>query len=212
MDGDIIRTPVEFIQRHRRESVFFDSFRGNERIVDNHLHLEASGPVGDNGANFAEADDADDLVENFTPLELFLVPFAGLEGGGAPGNVPGKCQHHRDGVFGGGHDIACRCVHDDDAALGSRRNIDIVETDAGASDHLQPSGRFEQIFGHLCRAPDDQCIVIADNGFERRRCEAGFHVHVDARRLLEHLDPNFTKIVAYQNLHVFSPQTGHSRK
>ena len=71
--------------------------------------------------------------------EAVLFPFAGMGGGVRGGNVARQRHHQRDGVFGRGDGIAEGRVHHDDARGGRRRNIDIVDADAGAADRPSAS-------------------------------------------------------------------------
>jgi hypothetical protein len=65
-------------------------------------------------------------------------------------------------VFGGGDRVAERRVHHDDAARGRRRDIDIVDADAGAADDLQVLGLFQDLRRHFGGGADGKAVVIAD--------------------------------------------------
>ena len=189
-----------------------DPFGRDEGVVDDDLHFEAPGPVGNDGSDFPKPDNAQDLVENLPALESFLVPDARFEGGGAAGNISREGKHHGDGVLGRGHDVAGRGIHDHDAPFGRRRDIDVVQTDPGPSDNLEPTACFQQVFGHLRRAADDQGVIVSDDGLELFRCKACFDVHINAVRFPKHLNPNLTQVVAYQYFHsFFPPHSGMTR-
>ena len=66
-------------------------------------------------------------------------------------------------MLGGGDRIAERRVHHDHAAGGRRRNVDVVDADAGAADHLQPFRLFEDFRRHLGGRADREAIVVADD-------------------------------------------------
>ena len=72
-EGIAFRERVSFA-----DTGFFDLFRGNERIVHDHLHFQAPGAIGNNGANLSHADYSQDLVEYFPALKFFLFPATGL--------------------------------------------------------------------------------------------------------------------------------------
>ena len=72
-----------------------------------------------------------------TPMKRFFSHLPAWVEASACGNLAGQRQHQRDGVLGGGDRIAERRVHHDDAARGGGGNVDIVDADAGAADHLQ---------------------------------------------------------------------------
>ena len=112
------------------------ALRRQERIVGDHLHLQADGAVGDDRADVAAADHAQRLGVELDAHELRLLPLAGLGGAVGLRDLAGQRHHQRDGVLGGGDGVAERRVHDDDALGGRRLDVDVVDADAGAADHL----------------------------------------------------------------------------
>ena len=116
-----------------------------ERIVGDHLHAQPEGAVGDDRADIAAADDAERLAGDLDAHEAVLLPLAGLRRGVGLRDLARERQHQRDGVLGGGDRIAERRVHHDDALGGRGRNVDIVDADAGAADHLQVLGALEDL-------------------------------------------------------------------
>ena len=75
-------------------------------------------------------------------------------------------------------------VGDDDPAPGGRVDVDVVDPDPGAADHLQAVGLLDQLGGQLRRRADDDRVVVAD-----RRCEVRVAVDVDVEVLAQELDP-----------------------
>src|ERR1700740_3229264 len=74
-----------------------------------------------------------------TPRNLFFSHLPARVEASASGICrPG--QHERERVLGCGDRIAEWRVHHDDAASGRRRNVDIVDANAGAADHFQVAG------------------------------------------------------------------------
>src|SRR5215472_12538923 len=67
-------------------------------------------------------------------------------------------------MFGGGDRIAERGVHHNDAARGCRRNVDIVDADAGAADHFEPLGVVEELARYLGCGADREPIETIDGG------------------------------------------------
>ena len=134
------------------------ALRRQERIVGDHLHLQAERAVGDDRADIAAADDAERLAEDLDAHELVLLPLAGAGRGVGFRDLPRQRQHQRDGVLGGGDRIAERRVHHDDAARGRRRNVDIVDADAGAADHLQVLGLLQDLRRHLGGGADGEAV------------------------------------------------------
>ena len=188
MNGDVVGLGVEFIQAKALETGFFDLLGHHEGVVHHHPHTQPPGAVSHDGADFSETDDTQRFVEHLPPLQLFLVPAARFQGKGALGDIPGQRHHHGDGVLGGGNHIAGGCVHHHHAAFGRRRNIHIIQADAGPSDHFQLFGGLEQVFGHLGGAADHQPVVVTDDRFELFRRQPGVHVDFDAIGGLENLD------------------------
>ena len=117
-----------------------------ERIVGDHPHAQAERAVDHDRADIAGADHAERLAGDLDPHEAVLLPLAGLCRRIGLRNLPREREHQRDGVFGGGDRIAERRVHHDDALRGRGRDVDIVDADAGAADHLQALA-FSRIFG-----------------------------------------------------------------
>ena len=111
--------------------------RRQERIEGDDLHLEAERPVGDDRADIAAADDAQRLVEELDAHEAVLLPLAGMGRGIGLGDLAGQRHHQRDRVLGRGDGVAEGRVHHDDAARRGGGNVDIVDADAGAADHLE---------------------------------------------------------------------------
>ncbi len=140
VQGDEIGAGEQFVERYPLDPELDRPFGRQERVVGDHLHLEALRPVGDDRADIAAADDAERLAAELDPHEARLFPFAGLGRAVGGGDLAGQRKHHRDRVLGGGDRVAVGRVHDDDAALGRRRDIDIVDADPGAADHLEGVG------------------------------------------------------------------------
>ena len=119
--------------------------------------------VGDDRADIAAADDAEHLAGDLDAHEAVLFPFAGLRRRIGGGNLPGEGEHQCHGMFGRRDRIAERRIHHDDASRGRRRNIDIVDADAGAADDLQIGGLFEHLGRDLGRRTDGEPVIIADD-------------------------------------------------
>jgi hypothetical protein len=85
-------------------------------------------------------------------------------------------------VLGGGDRIAEGRVHHDDAARRGGGDIDVVDADAGAADHLQPLGALEDLRRHLGRRADGEAVILADDLGEPILvlAEIGLEVDLDA--------------------------------
>ena len=86
-------------------------------------------------------------------------------------------------MLGGGDDRRLRRVRDDDPAPRRRLDVDVVDADARAADHLQALGPLDQIGGELRRGADDDRVVAADDLLER-----ALGVDVDLEALAEQVD------------------------
>ena len=165
-----------------------------EGIEGDHLHLEADGAVGDDGADVAAADHAQRLGVELDAQELRLLPLAGLGGAVGLGDLAGERHHQRDGVLGGGDGIAEGRVHDDDALGGGGPDVDVVDADAGAADHLQLGGGGDDLLGGLGGGADGEAVVVADDLLQLVLGEPDLHVGVDAA-LLEDVDGGGRELV-----------------
>ena len=137
VQGDEIGAPPQLVELDLFDAEFNRALGRQIRVVGDHLHLEPDRAVGDDRADIAAADDAERLAEDLDAEEFVLFPFAGPRRGVGFRDLPRHRQHQRDGMLRRGDRIAERRVHHDDAARGRRRDIDIIDADAGAADHFQ---------------------------------------------------------------------------
>ena len=120
------------------------------------------------------------LAVSSTPMKRFFSHFAGFGRSAGLGNLPRQREHHGDGVLGGGDGVAVRRVHHHDAARGGRFEIDVVDADAGAADHLEIGRRVQQLLRHLGGGAHRQPVVRRDDRAQIGRRKAGLHVDLDA--------------------------------
>ena len=125
-----------------------------ERIIGDHLHLQSDRAIGHDRADIAATDDAKRLASDLDAHEAVRAV--------GRWNLAGERKHQRDRVFGGGDRIAERRIHHDDALGGRRGNIDVVDPDAGAPDHLQAFCLLQDLGRHLGGRAHRQAIEIAD--------------------------------------------------
>ena len=85
-------------------------------------------------------------------------------------------------MFGCSDRIAVGRIHDNDAALGCRRDIDIVDPDAGAADDLEIVRRVEQLGGDLCRRAHREPLIARQAALQFGRAEPGRNIGLDAAR------------------------------
>src|SRR5262249_15011341 len=117
----------------------------------------------DDRADIAAADDTEQLAGDLDAHEAVLLPFAGLGRGIGLRDFTRQRQHQGDRVLGGRDRIAEGRVHYDDALGGRGRNLDIVDADAGAADHLQLGRLLDDLGGRFRRGADRKPVVIADD-------------------------------------------------
>ena len=76
VDGDTVRFREDLLQSRRFYAHTRDTFRGDERIVADHLHSKPGRAFGDDPANIAETDDTQGLVAQLHADEFVPIPFA----------------------------------------------------------------------------------------------------------------------------------------
>ena len=140
MQRDVVRLGVELIQRNHGDIQLLRQTRRDVRIVRDHLHTEGKGATRDFDADAPQSDDAQRLAAQLGALQRFLFPLAGVHGGIGAGEEARQRQHESKGVLGDRYSIAAGSVHDDDAALGSGIEIDVIHAHTGAPDDAQSGG------------------------------------------------------------------------
>ena len=98
------------------------------------------------------------------------------------------------------HHVEADAGHHHDAALGSRRDVDIVDADAGAADDLEVGRSSNQLFRRLGGGTDGETIIIADDFGELFLvlAELRLEIHFNAA-ITEDLDGGFRQFVGYEN-------------
>ena len=144
------------------------------RVVGDHLGTERHEPLGREHADPAEADDADRLLVDLDAGVLRALPLAVLQCGIGGRDVAGGRQQQSTASSAALTMLDGRRVHDHDAGLRCRRDVDVVEPDAGAGDHLQPAAGGQRLGIDLGGAADQHRVrrrrsrAAARRG--RRRC------------------------------------------
>ncbi len=96
-------------------------------------------------------------------------------------------------------DVGLRRVHDHHAAACGGLDVDVVDADAGARDHLQVGRGLEDLGGHLGRAPDDERVVRGD--LPARSPLREILAHVDLERSSEQIQARFGEFLGDQDPH-----------
>ena len=99
-------------------------------------------------------------------------------------------------MLGRRDDGRLRRVRDDDSPAGRSLDVDVVDADARASDHLE----VRRALDHLCRQlrgrADDDRVVQADDVLERR-----IEVDVDVEARAQQVDPGVGDRLPDEDLH-----------
>src|SRR5581483_3210631 len=151
---------------------------------------------GDEAADAPETEHAERLVGELDAAPLGALPAAVAERGVRLRDVPCERQQQAERVLGGRQGVRLGRVGDDDAAARRRVDVDVVDADTGAADHLQVRRRGDHLRGDLRRRPDDQRVVAADDLVERR-----VEVDVDVELRAQQLDARVGDPLANENLH-----------
>jgi hypothetical protein len=195
---DEIGTGQQLIELDLLDAEFDAALGREEGIIGDHLHLQAARPLGDDRADIARPDQPQRLGRELHAHEAVLLPLARLGGRVGLGQLAGKREHQRDGVLGGGDGIAERRVHHHHTLRGRGRNINIVDADAGAADHLQVRGSVQDVARDLGRGADREAVIAADDLLELVGLEPGDLVH---------LDPAFAEDLGGLGIHFVGDET-----
>jgi len=163
MDGDKVGGAQQIIQRQQVYADGGGAAGRNERIICDDAHLQALGLGGNQAANTTEPHQAQHLVAYLNTLEVVLLPATRFERAHRRDQLACQRKDHGNRVFSNGIAIAGRCVDHQDAALGGRLDVDIVDTRSGTPHHAQPSSGLEQSLIHLGRAADNEGIVLGQD-------------------------------------------------
>ena len=186
VDRDEVGALVELVGRlDALDAEVAEALGGDELVEADDLHVERLGAARDQLADPAEADHAERLAVELVAAVARARPLAADERAMRLRHVAGQRQRQRQRVLGGGDRVRLRRVDDEDAALGRRDEVDVVDAGAGAADDLQVGGLADQVRGDLGRRADDQRVELADPVLERRLVpvESELDVEVLAQKL-----------------------------
>jgi hypothetical protein len=157
----------QLLQRHHADAELRGPARLDVGVVGDQRDAEGGQPLGDQLADPAQPDHADDLVGDLDAGELRALPGALAQRRVGGRDVPGGGQQQRHRVLGRADDVRRRGVDDHDAALGRRGHVDVVQADAGARDHLQVGSGGQGLGVDLRGAADHHRGGVGERGQER---------------------------------------------
>ena len=147
VDREEVGLGDDLVERQQLDAELAAALGRHERVVGDEAHAEAAGPVGDELADAAEADDAERLVGQLDALPPAALPAPGDERRVGLRHVAGLGEQQRHRVLGGRDDVALRGVDDHHAAAGGGVDVDVVEADAGPADDEQVAAGGEHVVG-----------------------------------------------------------------
>ena len=140
-----------------------EAVAGDERVVRDHAHAEPQRAAGDLLADPPEAENTERLVGDLDAAVARALPAPVLQRRVGLRDVAGQRQQQADRVLRGGDDRRLGRIRDHDALARRRVDVDVVDADAGAADHLQPLGPLDQVGREFRRRADDDAVVVADH-------------------------------------------------
>ena len=132
---------------------------------------EGFGPFGDQGADAAQADDAQLLFQQFGAGVLGALPLAVLQRGAGGGNVAGQGQDVPDGQFSSGDNVRRRRVDHHDAGLRCSLDVHVVQPHTGACNDLQFLGCGNGLGIYLCCGANQDRVNVNNRG--QQGCTVG---------------------------------------
>ncbi len=162
MQRDEIGTRQKLVQLHLLRTEILRALRCEEGIEGHDLHAKAKRTVHDNRTDIAAPDDAEHLAGDFNAHEAVLFPLRSAGRSVGFRQLASQRHHHGNGVLSSGDRVTEGRVHHDDALGGRRRDIDIVDPDPGAPDHLEIGRRRNDLLSHLGRRADRQPVILPD--------------------------------------------------
>ncbi len=155
VEGDVVRLAQQFIHLDQHDAHLARRLFQGQRVKDEDVHAERLGPLGDQLADTAEADDAQHLISELDTDEVAAPPLASLQRAVGLGDVAADGQHEGHGQLGRGHAVGPGGVHNDNAAHRGRFDVDVVNADAGAPDDTQLFACGQHVGRDLRAAADD---------------------------------------------------------
>ena len=109
---DDVGAAQQLVERDQADAHLRGAAGGDERVVGDDVHAERRQPLGHQGADPAEPDDAGGLLVQLDAGVLAALPLPLLEGGGGRRDVAGRGEQQADRDLGGADDVGLRGVDD----------------------------------------------------------------------------------------------------
>jgi hypothetical protein len=167
VDRDEVTLREQVIEAQERDAELLGARRRDIRVVRHDAHAECLQTSGDEGADAAETDDADGLLEELRARERAALPGAGGQRRVSGGDVTGKAQDVPDRQLGRRDDVGGRRVDDHDPRGRGGLDVDVVESDAGTRDDLEYWSRCDRLGIHLRRRSDQDGVGVGQSRQER---------------------------------------------
>ena len=171
----------QLVQRDRRHAQLLGALRRHERVEREERDPPRAQARGHARADLAEADQPNGFSLKFRSDELRALPFPGLQRSLCLGDLAQEREKDGDRMLRRGDDVPGRSVDDEDPALGSGLDVDVVEADARAPDDAELLSGGEELAVHLRRGPHDEGVIAADRREERLAGKVGAHVRGEPR-------------------------------
>ena len=169
------------------------------RVVADEVHAEGARPLGDQAADAPEPEDRKRLVVELDAGELAAHPFPGVHGVVCLRDLARAGEQERHGLLGSRHDVGRGRVAHDNARLGRRLDVDVVDGHARAADDLEVARRLDDVPVDLGGRAHDQRIVRR-YGFDEL-FGSQIELHVDKiSALAEALQALVGDLLGYQDL------------
>ena len=141
VQGQEVGAREDLVERRALDPQLAEPLGGDERVVRDDLHLQTERAPRHLPADAAEAEHAEHLVRELDTAPLRALPAALDQRRVGLRDVARQREQQPDRVLGRRDDIRLGRVRDDDAAPGRRVDVDVVDSDAGAPDHLEARRR-----------------------------------------------------------------------
>ena len=134
----------------------------NVGVVRDQVHTERGEALGNEDPDPAEPHNADGLVRYFDAGVLGALPLTTVQRGIRGHNVARAREQQSHRQFRGADDVGGGCIHHHDTRLGGGLDVDVVQSNARARDHLQALRGCDGFRVNLRRRTDQDGIDIRD--------------------------------------------------